>query len=86
MTVMGYWVPFIYRAVLAGAAGSVRLGLFAEAATSPKACHTSALCPLSCSLTALVADGALIQWGFGVGLFVLFIMHQSRKQQKQKLS
>lgn len=44
----------------------------------------SLLCPLSCSLTAL--PRALIQWGFGVGLFVLFIMRQSRKQRKQKLS
>lgn len=81
MTVMGSWVPFIYCVVLAVAAGSIRPGLFAEAATSPKASHASALCPLSCSLTAL--PPALIQWGFGVGLFILLIMHQSRKQGKQ---
>lgn len=80
----GYRVPFSYCAVRAVAAGSVRPGLFAEAATSPKASHASALCPLSCSLTVL--PPALIQWGFGVGLFLFFIMHQSRKQWKQKLS
>lgn len=73
-----------HGAVLVFAIGSIEPGLCAEPATSPKVSHASPLCLLSCSLTAL--PPALIQWGLEGGLVVLFIMHQSRKQQNQKFS
>lgn len=65
MTAVGYWVPFIYCAVLAVAVGSIEPGLCVESDTSPKVSCASLLCLLFCSLTVL--PPALIQWGLEFG-------------------
>lgn len=79
VTAVGYWVPLIYCAVLAVAGGSIKPGLCVESTNSLKVSRTSPLCLLLCTMTVL--PPALTQWGLEFGLFVLFIMHPTRKQQ-----